>query len=115
MTKSLENVAYTVGDKFLEQGVIGASMIMYFLISAILLWVILSDKGYQKNLSKTLDKMVENQTNFNLLYKESETHNREVIALITKTTELERQNTRECYEEVKKQLLLLVSKGQDHV
>ena len=112
MEETANHVVTGVSDKFIEQGVMGASMMLFFIISAVLLWVILKDKQYQKIMADALSDMVENQKSFNTQYQASQLHHKEVLALIAETAKIERQNTKECYEKVEQHLtkLLMINK-----
>ena len=100
MEDTVGAIATKATGGIIEQGVMGSFVVLFFLIAAILLWVILKDKDYQKKMADALTDMVENQKNFTLQYKESQENHKEVVSIITDVTKTERANTKECYRSV---------------
>ena len=100
MEETVGDITKSATHGIIEQGVTGSMMVLFFIIAAVLLWVILKDKDYQKKMAEALVDMVENQKRFNEQYKNSQEHHKEVVSLITEVTKTERSNTKECYNKV---------------
>ncbi len=110
MEDTVSEITKSAAHVIINQGVVGSIMMLFFLISAVLLWVILKDKDYQKKMAQALTEMVENQKNFNEQYRVSQEHHKEVVTLITSVTKTERENTKECYNKVDNKLTLILTK-----
>jgi hypothetical protein len=96
-------------DSLLEYGVLGAFSVLLIVFCGLLLWILLKDKDYQKNLSKALTEMVSNQKTFTNIYETSQLHHNDIIKLITQDREIDRTNASNCYNSVDKKLTLLLS------
>ena len=110
LEETVSHVVKSATNGIVEQGVMGSFLVLSFVTAGILLWVILKDKDYQKKISEALTDMVENQKSFNLQYKTSQEHHKEVVKLITDVTLSERVNTKECYDKVNNKLSRLLTK-----
>ena len=104
MEETASTIVTHASNSIIEQGVMGSFVILFFVVSSVLLWVLLRDKEYQKQNSDTLADMVENQKLFTQLYENSQTHHKEVVKLITDVTITERGNTKDCYDKVNDKL-----------
>jgi len=100
MEETASYIAKSATDNIVNQGVMGSFVVLFSIVSALLLWVLLRDKEYQKKNSETLSDMVENQKLFTQLYENSQDHHKEVVKLITDVTITERNNTKDCYNKV---------------
>ena len=104
MEETAGQIVTHASNSIIEQGVMGSFVILFFVVSSVLLWVLLRDKEYQKKNADTLSDMVENQKLFTQLYENSQDHHKEVVKLITDVTITERGNTKECYNKVDSKL-----------
>lgn len=103
-TDAIGRIALNATDRITDHGVVGAFVVLLFVVSSILLWVLLRDKEYQKRNTETLSEMVENQKLFTQLYQNSQNHHKEIVALISDVTMSERSNTKDCYRKVENKL-----------
>ena len=108
-----ELVSKTV-DIYLQQGVLGASVIVLLVAVVVLLSFILKDKKHQKQLADAISKTAVNQEKFVIMYQESQKQHKEIINILNETLEIERRNTKECYINVANKLDTLSHK-HDHL
>ena len=114
MMQAIENTAESVitatTNSLFDQGVVGAFTIIFLIASIFLLTLILKDKDYQKKMTDTLGKMVDNQKDFNEQYKTSQEHHKEVIKLVGDIAVSERNNSKECYSNLDTKLTQVLSR-----
>jgi len=92
--ETLSHVAKTTTNAYLENGVLGATIVVLLVVSAVLFWQFMK----QNELSSVINTMEENEKEFLAIYKKSQEHHKEVTSLITQALEIERNNTKECYK-----------------
>jgi hypothetical protein len=113
LEETASHIVKSATGGIVEQGVMGSFVILFFIIAAVLLWVILKDKDYQKKMADALTDMVDNQKSFNEQYRTSQEHHKEVVALIIDDRKIERTNTKECYGKVENRLVYHEKKLDD--
>jgi len=89
-------IAKNTAGAYLEHGVLGATVVSLFLISAILLYLLLKNNS-DKHL---MEQMEQNEKEFIAMYKNNIEHNKNMVALLTEALEMERQNSKSCYKEL---------------
>jgi len=99
-------------DIYLQQGVLGASVVVLLVAVVVLLSFILKDKKHQKQLADAISKTATNQEKFVIMYQESQKQHKEIVSILNETLEIERKNTKECYINVANKLDNLTHKHE---
>lgn len=82
---------------YFEYGVLGISVVVLLIVSAVLLLSILKDKKNQQQLAEAITKTANNQKEFIIMYQDSQKQHKEIVNILNETLEIERANTKECY------------------
>jgi len=102
-----DTVANTA-EVYLQAGVLGATVLILLIVSSVLLYIVIRDRATNKKFAESLEKAVENQKNALKLQEEAEKHNRELLNIVSEINQIERENTKVCYEKIENQLKQLV-------
>ncbi len=87
-------------EAYLEYGVLGITIVVLLIVTALLVWHILKDKTQDQIIGNAIKKMADNQENFVLMYSESQKQHKEIVTVLRETLEIERSNTKACYSQV---------------
>ncbi len=98
------DVVSQVTSAYIENGILGITIILLLIVSSILMMNILKDKKQDKNLITILSKNNENQERFILMFEKSQEKNNAILKVLEETLEIERSNTKDCYSKVSNKL-----------
>jgi len=92
-----DKLLLNTANAYFEYGILGISVVVLLVVSAVLLFSILKDKKHQTDLSEAITKTSNNQKEFIIMYQDSQKQHKEIVQILNETLEIERANTKECY------------------
>ena len=100
MESTISKIATNTTTGYLDQGVLGLTVILFISLFVFMFYVNYKDRDELKELSNTLARLVTAQENYIEHQKSEKEHQEEFIGMISKINMEERRLTAECYSKV---------------
>lgn len=97
MNNNNSTLLVKTASAYFEYGVLGVTVVVLLIVTALLIWYILRDNKNDAVISDSISLNAKNQEKFIIMYEESQKQHKEIVSILTETLEIERANTKECY------------------
>jgi len=94
---TVREVSVGVTKGYLDSGAIGLVAITFLILFIASTYRDYKKDDGQKKLSESFESLAENQTKITTMYQNEINRHNEVITLLTNVLQIERNNTKECY------------------
>lgn len=101
---AVSDTVVNTAEVYLQAGVLGATVLILLIVSSVLLYIVIRDRATNKTFATALEEAIKNQKHALKLQEEAESHNRQLLNIVSEMNSIERNNTKECYEKVENKI-----------